>query len=237
MIKRITKLARVDGVLAVQRFSGLGSFGAQLTILFQELLDLSEKRAQRIVYLGNAIHSLLGFVDKAVLLVDTTGSIQYVSDELLKIMDMEGKNITGLHIEDIYPELSIAEVAKELERNFTTRHEIKLEKVTLTFSPVFAKENTLAGLCAFVKRNTILTASGDAVKGFYENIADKTSRFFKRDRKKDSKEKNVEDANPEELTAIEDDDTGTTEISTEKTEKTEKAEIDTEKTETEENDK
>ena len=182
MIKRMVKMARVNGVLAVQRFSELGKLGEHLTVLFQEVLSLSEKRANRIVYLDNAVESLLPFVDKPIFLVDRTGSIQYVSDNMLKVMGLEGKILSGTHVEEVFPELSFPEVAKEVERRFS-EYEVKLEKVTLSFSPVFGKESSVSGLFVIVKKNTILTAGGSAMKNLYDSLT----------QKKDTSEENKHD--------------------------------------------
>ncbi|PIE97384.1 MAG: hypothetical protein CR988_08125 [Treponema sp.] len=169
VLRRIIKTARVNGVVAVKRFSEFGKLGLHMQTLFDAILEVSERRSDKIVYLDNMVRAVFNTVQKPSLVVDNRGIIQYFSNGYRKLMDTKEKNILGEHISSIYRELGFEEIIKHIEKVHSD-YNIKTESHNFDFFPIFSNNDTLSALYIVIEKNTILTAGGNAVKQIYENI-------------------------------------------------------------------
>ncbi len=171
-LNRITKMARVNGVIAAERFSKFGRFGIQLQSLFEDILRVSEMRSVRIAYLNNAVSVVCNHTPLPMLIVDITGTIQYVSNGYIKKISDEEKSIVGMHLLDVYSEINFEEVLSKIEKS-GSEYTVKTEKLVFNFLPIFSKENLPAGVLVTIEKSSLLSQGSSAVKQLYESVKQK----------------------------------------------------------------
>ena len=166
-LQRINKLVRVNSGAALKRFGEFGKLGKFLQSFFENILDISEKRANRIVFL------------EPFLIVNDSGFIKYVSKGFeSKGFEKNGteknstaarKNIAGAQFSDLYPDIHYDDIFTEISHSRSERTE-KGEKYTFHFFPISERKNEVSGLFVGVEKNTIMSAGSETVKQIYENI-------------------------------------------------------------------
>ena len=178
-LQRINKLVRVNSGAALKRFGEFGKLGKFLQSFFENILDISEKRANRIVFLDHAIRLACSASSEPFLIVNDSGLIKYVS----KGFESKGfeknvteknsaaakKNIAGAQFSDLYPDIHYDDIFTEISHSRSERTE-KGEKYTFHFFPISERKNEVSGLFVGVEKNTIMSAGSETVKQIYENI-------------------------------------------------------------------
>ena len=178
-LQRINKLVRVNSGAALKRFGEFGKLGKFLQSFFENILDISEKRANRIVFLDHAIRLACSASSEPFLIVNDSGFIKYVS----KGFESKGfeknvteknsaaakKNITGAQFSDLYPDIHYDDIFTDISYSHSERTE-KGEKYTFHFFPISERKNEVSGLFVGIEKNTIMSAGSETVKQIYENI-------------------------------------------------------------------
>ena len=178
-LQRINKLVRVNSGAALKRFGEFGKLGKFLQSFFENILDISEKRANRIVFLDHAIRLACSASSEPFLIVNDSGFIKYVS----KGFESKGfekigteknsaaakKNTAGAQFSDLYPDIHYDDIFTEISHSRSERTE-KGEKYTFHFFPISERKNEVSGLFVGVEKNTIMSAGSETVKQIYENI-------------------------------------------------------------------
>ena len=178
-LQRINKLVRVNSGAALKRFGEFGKLGKFLQSFFENILDISEKRANRIVFLDHAIRLACSASSEPFLIVNDSGLIKYVS----KGFESKGfeknvteknsaaakKNTAGAQFSDLYPDVHYDDIFTEISYSRSERIE-KGEKYTFHFFPISERKNEVSGLFVGIEKNTIMSAGSETVKQIYENI-------------------------------------------------------------------
>ncbi len=178
-LQRINKLVRVNSGAALKRFGEFGKLGKFLQSFFENILDISEKRANRIVFLDHAIRLACSASSEPFLIVNDSGLIKYVS----KGFESKGfeknvteknsaavkKNTAGAQFSDLYPDIHYDDIFTEISYSRSERTE-KGEKYTFHFFPISERKNEVSGLFVGIEKNTIMSAGSETVKQIYENI-------------------------------------------------------------------
>lgn len=178
-LQRINKLVRVNSGAALKRFGEFGKLGKFLQSFFENILDISEKRANRIMFLDHAIRLACSASSEPFLIVNDSGLIKYVS----KGFESKGfeknvteknsaaakKNTAGAQFSDLYPDVHYDDIFTEISYSRSERIE-KGEKYTFHFFPISERKNEVSGLFVGIEKNTIMSAGSETVKQIYENI-------------------------------------------------------------------
>ncbi len=178
-LQRINKLVRVNSGAALKRFGEFGKLGKFFQSFFENILDISEKRASRIVFLDRALRLACSASSEPFLIVNDSGFIKYVSKGFeSKGFEKSGteknsatarKNTAGAQISDLYPDIHYDDIFTEISHSRSERTE-KGEKYTFHFFPISERKNEVSGLFVGVEKNTIMSAGSETVKQIYENI-------------------------------------------------------------------
>ena len=178
-LQRINKLVRVNSGAALKRFGEFGKLGKFLQSFFENILDISEKRANRIVFLDHALRLACSASSEPFLIVNDSGFIKYVSKGFeSKGFEKSGteknsatarKNTAGAQISDLYPDIHYDDIFTEISHSRSERTE-KGEKYTFHFFPISERKNEVSGLFVGIEKNTIMSAGSETVKQIYENI-------------------------------------------------------------------
>ena len=178
-LQRINKLVRVNSGAALKRFGEFGKLGKFFQSFFENILDISEKRANRIVFLDHAIRLACSASSEPFLIVNDSGFIKYVSKGFeSKGFEKSGteknsaaarKNTAGAQFSDLYPDIHYDDIFTEISHSRSERTE-KGEKYTFHFFPISERKNEVSGLFVGVEKNTIMSAGSETVKQIYENI-------------------------------------------------------------------
>ena len=178
-LQRINKLVRVNSGAALKRFGEFGKLGKFFQSFFENILDISEKRASRIVFLDRALRLACSASSEPFLIVNDSGLIKYVS----KGFESKGfeknvteknsatarKNTAGAQFSDLYPDIHYDDIFTEISHSRSERTE-KGEKYTFHFFPISERKNEVSGLFVGIEKNTIMSAGSETVKQIYENI-------------------------------------------------------------------
>ncbi|MGI5172028.1 hypothetical protein H0R92_00280 [Treponema sp. OMZ 840] len=164
---RINKLVRVNSAAAIKRFSEFGKLGKFFQSFFENILDISERRAQRIVFLDRALHLVCGESNENIAIVNDVGEIKYAAKGFEKSNNLEQGN--GTHFADLYPGIQYDDIFTTVSYS-RTEHIEKGEKHTFRFFPVCEKNNNVRGLFVIVEKNTIISSGSETVKQLYENM-------------------------------------------------------------------
>lgn len=186
-LQRINKLVRVNSGAALKRFGEFGKLGKFLQSFFENILDISEKRANRIVFLDHALRLACSTSSEPFLIVNDSGFIKYVSkgfesngfEKNVTEKNPAGsagnhsgsakKNITGAQFSDLYPDVHYDDIFTDISYSRSERTE-KGEKYTFHFFPISERKNEVNGLFVGIEKNTIISAGSETVKQIYENI-------------------------------------------------------------------
>ena len=178
-LQRINKLVRVNSGAALKRFGEFGKLGKFFQSFFENILDISEKRASRIVFLDRALRLACSASSEPFLIVNDSGFIKYVSKGFeSKGFEKSGteknsatarKNTAGAQISDLYPDIHYDDIFTEISHSRSERTE-KGEKYTFHFFPISERKNEVTGLFVGIEKNTIMSAGSETVKQIYENI-------------------------------------------------------------------
>ena len=185
-LQRINKLVRVNSGAALKRFGEFGKLGKFLQSFFENILDISEKRANRIVFLDHAIRLACSASSEPFLIVNDSGFIKYVSkgfeskgfEKIGTEKNSAGsarkpaavkKNTAGAQFSDLYPDVHYDDIFTEISHSRSERTE-KGEKYTFHFFPISERKNEVSGLFVGIEKNTIMSAGSETVKQIYENI-------------------------------------------------------------------
>ena len=176
---RINKLVHINSAAAIKRFDEFGKLGKFLQSFFENILDISEKRANRIVFLDRALRLACSASSEPFLIVNDSGFIKYVSKGFeSKGFEKSGteknsatarKNTAGAQFSDLYPDIHYDDIFTEISQSRSERTE-KGEKYTFHFFPISERKNELTGLFVGIEKNTIMSAGSETVKQIYENI-------------------------------------------------------------------
>ncbi len=151
-MEKIVELVRFNGVLAEDRFSEFGSLGTSLRLLYHEILEVSERRADRIYLLNNMTETLLGFVDEAMLVTDVAGKVLLASPKYIAKYGEQSLNIVGSMITKLYPGLDFKSVFLQAEQTHGSI-EYKIADASAVFYPVHGKQNTIDAMCVSFDKN------------------------------------------------------------------------------------
>ena len=178
-LQRINKLVRVNSGAALKRFGEFGKLGKFFQSFFENILDISEKRASRIVFLDRALRLACSASSEPFLIVNDSGFIKYVSKGFeSKGFEKSGteknsatarKNTAGAQFSDLYPDIHYDDIFTEISHSRSERTE-KGEKYTFHFFPISERKNEVSGLFVGIEKNTIMSAGSETVKQIYENI-------------------------------------------------------------------
>ena len=165
---RINKLVRVNSAAAIKRFGEFGKHGKFFQSFFENISDISERRAEKIVFLDNALRSLCGAANENLIIVNDLGEIKYATRGFAKSNNLE-QNINGARFIDLYPDIHYDDIFTTVSYS-RTEHTEKNEKYIFRFFPVCEKNNNVRGLFVIIEKNTLIRAGGETVKQLYENI-------------------------------------------------------------------
>lgn len=144
-LEKTLELARTNGILPEKRLERFGKLGKNLRILYRELADLNEKKADRISSLNALLANLIEFIDAPIGILDPKGRIVLVSERMLTLhQEFEG-SIAGEQINELYPDFDFRSSLLEIQRSHTSV-EIDLGKEKGTLYPIHGRKNEIAFL-------------------------------------------------------------------------------------------
>lgn len=165
---RINKLVRVNSAAAIKRFGEFGKLGKFFQSFFENILDISERRGQRIVFLDQALRLICGETNENIAIVNDLGEIKYAARGFEKSNNLE-QSTQSVQFNDLFPEIPYTDIFTTVSYS-RTEHVEKGDKHTFRFFPVCEKNNNVRGLFVIVEKNTVISSSGDTVKQLYETV-------------------------------------------------------------------
>lgn len=171
---RINKLVHINSAAAIKRFDEFGKLGKFFQSFFKNILDISERRGERIVFLDQALRLICGQTSESLLIVNDLGEIKYATKGVEKNNSSE-QGIQGVQFGDLFPEIAYSDIFTTVSYS-RTEHTEKGEKHIFRFFPVCEKNNNVRGLFVIIAKNTVISSSGNTVKQLYESVTgrDKT---------------------------------------------------------------
>lgn len=179
-LEKTLELARTNGILPEDRLERFGKLGKNLRILYRELADLNEKKADRISSLNALLANLIEFIDAPIGILDPKGRIVLVSERMLTLhQEFEG-SIAGEQINELYPDFDFRSSLLEIQRSHTSV-EIDLGKEKGTLYPIHGRKNEIAFLILSIGKKFSFTLQNQRLNDVQNPDMKKTSitKIFK----------------------------------------------------------
>lgn len=179
-LEKTLELARTNGILPEKRLERFGKLGKNLRILYRELADLNEKKADRISSLNALLANLIEFIDAPIGILDPKGRIVLVSERMLTLhQEFEG-SIAGEQINELYPDFDFRSSLLEIQRSHTSV-EIDLGKEKGTLYPIHGRKNEIAFLILSIGKKFSFTLQNQRLNDVQNPDMKKTSitKIFK----------------------------------------------------------
>jgi len=178
-IEKMIDLARINGIVDEDRFDTFGKLGSELKILYNEIIAISEKRAQRLFFMDSMADVLFDVISEKIIAVDIQGNILYAGQKAIPKKETFPLSEKGLAITELIPSLDFTEAASKASREHATITVPLHAGASMICIPIFGSDNSANG---FLLSLDNLESAGFAVEHFLEKIrSEKKKTTEKRD--------------------------------------------------------
>lgn len=150
-IEKIVDLARNTGVVSEERLAAFGPLGKNLALLYREIGEVSERRADRIFLLRGLVEGLLDFIEEPLAVVDSAGNIVFEGPKFAETGERAEAAPAGRSLAEVFPGLDFAAVLFDADKTLDPV-ETAAAGQKFAFYPLRDRTGTVAYL--------ILTAGG-----------------------------------------------------------------------------
>jgi hypothetical protein len=178
-IEKMIDLARVNGIVDGERFDTFGKLGFELKMLYNEIINISEQRAQRLFFMDSLSAAVFEVINEKIIAVDIKGAILYAGQKAIPKKDAFPLSEKGLAITELIPDFDFAEAASRATREHSAVT-VSLHAVTsMVCIPIFGRDNSPNGFLLLLDN---LEAAGFAVEHLFERFrSEKKKTTEKRD--------------------------------------------------------
>lgn len=169
IIEKMAETVKSNGILVDEKFLEFGKIGLNLRVLYNEILEISQKRANRIYFLNKILLFLTNILEENLVITDVKGCVLYSTNNCMELLNIEEKNLAGRNIQDILPEVDLPSILQEVEKEHQII-EIRMESISADAYPIFSQTETTEGFCIIFRKLDIVSSTAKDFRKKYEEL-------------------------------------------------------------------
>jgi PAS domain-containing protein len=146
-LDKLSEMTRMGGHSPAPALSRMGELGRRIRRLYEELLEISDRKSDKISALTAANETVLRVTARPVAILDARAVVLRANRAMLELLQRQPSEVVGSSAEELFED---AGVSAALERLTTVREEISLawREAHISLIPVYGRGGTLSyGVC------------------------------------------------------------------------------------------